>query len=37
MQNARQILLNQSDDLLRDGDERLQLDGVAVELEQEGQ
>ena len=28
--NARQILLNQSDDLLRDGDERLQLDGVAV-------
>ena len=32
--NARQILLNQSDDLLRDGDERLQLDGVAVELEQ---
>ena len=35
--NARQILLNQSDDLLRDGDERLQLDGVAVELEQEGQ
>ena len=35
--NARQVLLNQSDDLLRDGDERLQLDGVAVELEQEGQ
>lgn len=35
--NARQVLLNQSDDLLRDGNERLQLDGVAVELEQEGQ
>ena len=35
--NARQVLLNQSDDLLRGGDERLQLDGVAVELEQEGQ
>lgn len=35
--NARQVLLNQSDDLLRDGDERLQLDGVAVELEQGGQ
>ena len=35
--NARQVLLNQNDDLQQDEDERLQLDGVAVELEQEGQ
>ena len=35
--NARQVLLNQSDDSLRGRDGQLQLDGLAVELEQEGQ
>lgn len=35
--NARQVLLNQSDDSLRGRDGQLQLDGLAIELEQEGQ